>query len=358
MVEGNLLQSLPDRRLPGVAYRTLKVGSTWLLNSRLHDWYSLWLSFRSAACARKLPALLEGFAPEAVLAVAHGHLWVTAAEFAEQHGLPLHLIVHDDWPRVARPPAPFSGRIDQQFRRVYRAAASRLCVSPFMADDYRQRYGVEAQVLYPSRGQDAETFDGPPDRLQDNDRGLVCAFAGTINTPDYCRMLRILAECLEKYGGRLLIFGPMTVEQARTVGLDRPSIHFCGLLKSNELMNRLRSEVDVLFVPMSFAASDRANMEISFPSKLTDYTAVGLPMLVFGPAYCSAVRWARENRGVAEVVDTDDPVALDGAIRRLSNSPEHRVRLATAALTIGERFFSHAAGQSGLQAALLPARAA
>ncbi len=102
VVEGNFGKSLPERRLPGVAYETLQAGHTRLLNTRLHGWYSLWLSLRSAARARKVPALLGGFKPEAVLTVAHGHLWVTAAEFARHNRLPLHLIVHDDWPRVAR----------------------------------------------------------------------------------------------------------------------------------------------------------------------------------------------------------------------------------------------------------------
>jgi hypothetical protein len=62
---------------------------------------------------------------------------------------------------------------------------------------------------------------------------------------------------------------------------------------------------------MSFNAVDRANMEISFPSKLTDYTAVGLPLLIYGPHYCSAVQWARENPGVAEVVTADNAETLE-----------------------------------------------
>jgi len=109
-------------------------------------------------------------------------------------------------------------------------------------------------------------------------------------------------------------------------------------------MKRLRAEVDVLFVPISFAPSDREYSELSFPSKLTDYTAVGLPLLIHGPDYCSAVRWARENPGVAEVVIAEPIGALEAALRNLSQ-PGHRMALAEQALRIGEQFFAHAAGE-------------
>ena len=97
-------------------------------------------------------------------------------------------------------------------------------------------------------------------------------------------------------------------------------------------MVRFREEVDVLFVPMSFDPTDRPNMETGFPSKLTDYTSVGVPLLIYGPAYCSAVRWAGNNPGVAEVVDDENPKALTEALCRLAASPAHRIALGDAGL--------------------------
>ena len=108
-------------------------------------------------------------------------------------------------------------------------------------------------------------------------------------------------------------------------------------------MERMRAEVDVLLVPMSFSQLHASNMKLSFPSKLTDYTAVGVPLLICGPAYSSAVRWARENAGVAEVVDVADPAELLAAVDRLARDPGHRFRLAAQALEVGERMFSHQA---------------
>src|SRR5687768_10395858 len=108
-------------------------------------------------------------------------------------------------------------------------------------------------------------------------------------------------------------------------------------------MAGLREEADALFVPMSFDESDRANMEMAFPSKLADYTATGLPLLIYGPAYCSAVVWARDNQGVAEVVE--DKADLSDAINRLANDPSHRVALGKRALATGREYFTHARAQ-------------
>ena len=353
VIEGGLVRSSPEGRLTGVRYKKLSIGRTRMLTTRLHRWWSLLLTIRSLARTRQVQSLLDGFVPEAVLTVLHGHAWLTAAGFAQRHQLPLHLIVHDDWPSMAQFPRPFTEWLDKRFGRVYRTAASRLCVSPFMVQEYLRRYGVDGEVLYPSHAASANLFAAPPDRVRESKEKIVFAFAGTIASPGSCRLLRTLAECLEPHRGMLLIFGPLTPAQAASASLNLPNIRLCGLLKANDLAERLRSQVDVLVVPMSFAPQDRPNMEVSFPSKLTDYTSVGLPILIVGPRYCSAVRWAHENPGVAEVVDEDARAPLVAAIGRLVNNVEHRVSLGQGALTIGNRFFSASAAQGQLRRALL-----
>jgi hypothetical protein len=183
-------------------------------------------------------------------------------------------------------------------------------------------------------------------------RSLTVAFGGTIFARGYVLALRHLAQCLSIIGGRLLIFGPFTTADAEREGLAFGNVECRGPLSSGALMERFREEVDVLFVPMSFEPEDRPNMEIGFPSKLTDYTSVGLPLLIYGPEYCSAVCWARENPGVAELVDQPDPSRLAGAVQRLAESAESRWQLGQSALVAGEKYFSHRSARDTLHAAL------
>ncbi len=342
IVETNLMRSLPERRLRGVTYAELPLGHPRPLYTRFARGYRAWLTWRAAGRCRRLPGLLDGFQPQAVLTVTHGFAWRTAARFAAAHQLPLHLICHDDLPRCGDLPPHLHGWLDREFARAYRQAVSRLCVSPYMRDTYQARYGVPGEVLYPSRAADCPDHAAPPKRLREAPPTLTGAYAGSINSEGYARAVRQLAHGLAALGGRLLLFGPLRPEEIKSRGLDLPNVVVCGLVPFRELIERCRAEADFLYVPMSFDAHDRPNMELSFPSKLTDYTAAGLPLLIHGPDYCSAVRWATENPGVAGCVVLEEPSVLQGALQRMAEHPTLRFQLAAQALELGRQLFSHA----------------
>jgi glycosyltransferase involved in cell wall biosynthesis len=326
--------SQADRRLANVNYLSHAIANRRWLNTRFHPYAVAWFSEKGTRMGEKVSQSMNGFQVESVLTVAHGFGWLAAADIATKRKVPLHLMVHDDWPRVANVPPNFRKRLDEHFARVYRQARSRLCVSPSMSRVYQERYGKPAEVIYPSRAQDCPEFDGPPERLARQDKPFTIAFAGTINSDGYIRALMVLQEALKAVGGKLLIFGPST-----SVEFDPLVTDVCGLLTSSDLLMRLRNEADALFVPMSFDASDRANMEMAFPSKLADYTATGLPLLIYGPGYCSAVAWALENPGAAETIEAEDQ--LSSAVQRLAKDPGHRLALGKRALEVGRKYFTH-----------------
>ncbi|HEY6217578.1 MAG TPA: glycosyltransferase, partial [Pyrinomonadaceae bacterium] len=324
-------KSAISRRLPQVNYLSCQIGNQRWLNTRFHPYASAWFTQSAKRSAPKITQSLNGFAFESVLTVAHGFGWVAAAAIAERRNVPLHLIVHDDWPRVANVAPAFRNLLDKRFASVYRQAQSRLCVSPAMSRSYGERYGKPAQTIYPSRAAACDQYHEPPARLACNDHAFTIAFAGTINSAGYISALVALQEALKPIGGCLLIFGPTTSAEAQQLGLNDADVR--GLVSSSELLTSLRNEADALFVPMSFAVEDRINMEMAFPSKLADYTAAGLPLLIYGPNYCSAVTWARENAGIAMVVDSQPD--LRETIALLANNPDTRIALGRRALTVG-----------------------
>lgn len=322
--------SQPERRLPNVNYISHPIGKQRWLNTRFHPYAVAWFSQTGTRVGSRIAQSMNGFGCEAVLTVAHGFGWLAASGIASERNVPLYLLVHDDWPRVADIAPAFRDWLDARFARVYRQARSRLCVSPAMSRAYLERYGEPAAVLYPSRARECPDFAEPPARLARNGKPFTIAFAGTINSDGYVRALRALQAALTSVNGQLLIFGPQRIDLNADIR---------GLVSADELLNCLREEADALFVPMSFDPTDRANMELAFPSKLADYTATGLPLLIYGPGYCSAAVWARENEGVAEVVESE--AELSDAITRLANDPAHRVTLGQRALDVGRKYFSY-----------------
>jgi hypothetical protein len=180
---------------------------------------------------------------------------------------------------------------------------------------------------------------------------LTGVFAGTVAGPDCGDALAALARQLARVGGKLVIYGLFNRADAALLGLDLPNVEFPGLVPASVLRERCQKEADFLYVPMSFSENISVNMRLSFPSKLADYTEIGLPLLIRGPKYCSAVKWARKHPGVAEVVDTENEEELLQAVNRLSD-PRVRVTLAHEASRVGDLYFSHARAESMLFGAL------
>jgi glycosyltransferase involved in cell wall biosynthesis len=336
IIEGSTA-SASDRRLRGVHYGRCKPVLSRLTRTRIHHYVSPFATLCAPLQRISLTRLLRGFEPEAVITVVCGYTWATAAAYAERAGLPLHLVVHDDslnaegWGTVER------RIIHSRLSHWYPKAASRLCVSPYTAGEYHRRYNAIGDVLYPSRGTDTPVFTEPPDTLSQHFRPFTVAFAGTIY-PLYADALRRVAAALwATCAGRLLVYGPRPSESVRSL-LKEPNIELRGRLSSAELIQQCRREVHAMFVPMTYLREHRPNVEVAFPSKLADYTAMGLPLLIDGPEYCTAVRWARENPGVAEATTEGNIDGVAACLKRLQD-PAHRIRLAREAISRGNEYF-------------------
>jgi glycosyltransferase involved in cell wall biosynthesis len=330
--------SIPDRRISGVPYSRCKPMLSRLPSARVRSYISPLITLCAPMERTRLAKLLESFEPEAVITVVWGYTWATAAAYAERAGLPLHLIVHDDSPNAEGWGAMEQRVIHARLSHWYPRAASRLCVSPYTADEYRRRYNAMGDVLYPSRATDAPVFTEPPDSLAERCQPFTVAFAGTIYPLYVNGLLRIAAALRATCAGRLLVYGPKPSESVRSL-LQEPNIELRDRVSTADLIRQCRREAHAMFVPMTYLEEHRPNMEIAFPSKLADYTAMGLPLVIDGPEYCTAVRWARDNPGVAEVATDQTADALAGSVARLQD-PTHRVRLAQAAIYRGEQYFA------------------
>jgi hypothetical protein len=132
---------------------------------------------------------------------------------------------------------------------------------------------------------------------------------------------------------------------------DIKNVRHCGFISPAELAVRAGETADLLFAPMNFTDAGRRLAMTSFSSKLADYTAIGLPILVCGPEYCSAVRWAAESPGVAAVATRPTAEALTAALTPLAD-PAARLAMATRAAEVGGRMFGLAAAEATFLAAV------
>lgn len=337
IVEGNLAVSRPDRRLPEVEYSVLRIGIPRLTRSRFCGRQSDVMFTIAPWWARRLEAVVRAFQPEALLTIAHGSLWRAAAAVAAKHRLPLHLVVHDDIRRMSAVTPGQWAAVDDAFAAVYRQAASRLCISPFMERFYRDRLGVRGSVVAPIRAPGIPPYSGPAPAS--GRTSLVFAYTGSIHGGGYQGDLAPLARVLGQAGHRLHLIGGVTAANLPAFGLGFPNVSALGFLPAEGFHDRLRCDIDVMVIPMSFRPELAIDMQLAFPSKIADGTGIGVPLLVWGPPHCSAVRWAEDHADLAEVVATEDTAALAAAISRLE-SPAHRQCLGARAMAVGDREFA------------------
>ena len=353
IIETNIATSSAEKRLTNITYQTVSMVNQRMLNSRFTKAYSTLLLLAANYRLNPIKTLAQPFRPEAILTVAHGLSWLTAAALADALDIPLHLIVHDDWPSFTPVIDSFKTVAEKKFQAAYRQARSKFCVSPYMAEKYKENYGLEGTVLYPSRANDAPHFTSPPERVLDRRTAANFAYAGSIHSQGQANNLIALANVIRNHGGTLFIYSPLSSEGANQFGLDLDNIVQCPIIPSEQLIQELREKIDILFAPMNFDPGAKANMKLCFPSKLTDYTITGLPLLIWGPSYCSAIQWANSNPGVAETVEDPSEESLEKAVVKLLNDPEYRHQLAIAALNRGQEYFSHQSVQNQFYAQLI-----
>lgn len=289
------------------------------------------------AAPKWLAGQVDDFAPQAVLTAGVSAAWIGADGLARRLGVPLHVIIHDDhhyadfW---CRPLKPFGEKL---FGQTYRRAASRLCVSRPMEQEYEQRFGVGGDVLLPSRDAEAVVFDKPRAIASGAAKPAKIFYAGSITRQGF-REVDAIAGALQNHGHRLILYSGTKPPE----GFVPQHIERRDPVPAAELVQRLHEEAELLLLYTDFSSSMREVVKTLFPSKLVDYTAAAVPIMVVAPDYACIVDYLRSRPTAAELVTDNNPQVVASAIEHLLAQPEKRKMLAEGAVEAGLEDFEHA----------------
>ena len=343
------------KTLPGVKYYHWGARFPRLLHTRFSSLYCLWHFWRHNQILPLLTKVADLFQPEAVLSVSHVNAWLSAWRLSVARSIPFHLIAHDDYaftqllPKIARPWA------ERRFAEAYRGARSRFCISPAMAEIYRQRYDEPAEVMYPIRDLATSSYDQIACRTIHATGSLTFAYAGSIHGESTFSQIISFARITGELGHRMLVFTPQYIDLAARAKAASVLLDARAPLPVEELFDRLRKEADCLVVVQSHDA-DRLEISTLFPTKFADYSATGLPIIVWAPVYSALVDFLKEYADCAELVTDANVDLVRLAIMRLAASPERRRQLAKNAMQIGKNCFSPEIAWTLFKAALLRTR--
>jgi hypothetical protein len=170
--------------------------------------------------------------------------------------------------------------------------------------------------------------------------------------------LLALSRVMGAMGGHLDMYTNASAADLAAHGLVAPVVRRIGYLPTPaDTAERVGETAHALVVPASFDPRARTEMTTLFPSKLADYTAMGLPILIWGPPYASATRWAGQSPGSAVVISENSPALVEAAIAEIVADPAHAARLAGAGIEAGARYFERDAARHVLWSALASATA-
>ena len=288
--------------------------------------------------ARQADRLLDGFRPEVVLTVMqHGTWYDSAMAYARAKKIPLVTIVHDaneNFDKVCGWAKRAQRRADGRF---YRFARHRLCVSPEMEEFCFQKYGVRGEVMYPNR--DESLRPRPPEwnRELRNPPNLTVGFVGNVNY-GYGEALVEMLPALEQTGCQLRIWGPPPGQECRALA-ESANVRLEGFLPSPEVWEPVKMGCDAVILPYSSSERMKQLYSYHFPSKLPEYLALGMPIIITGPQYATGVLWGKRNIETASTCGSGDCGALLSLFQNLKKDAGWRNKLAAGAVELSRKEF-------------------
>ena len=297
--------------------------------------------------AHSLQHLLEGefilnevlaaarrFQPDVIFTIAGtwGSTTRMAEKLSKELGVPLATSFNDwfDFSIIIHP--AFRSILEQRFRSVYRNSDVAFCTSDGMKNALGPH--ANARVLFPTGGLRALKHSENSDPVE---TGSV-VFAGNLGNW-YGPMLENLVKASQ--GAKLetifRIYGDLAKWSAKFDKFAKSQNIFRGHLPFQKLLLELR-KADVLLLMMGFGKDFELIERTSFKTKFLDYLSVGRPVFVWGPPYCSAVRYAKEFDS-AEVCTEENPIhAAMGLSRLLTDSVRKKELAVNAERMYADRF--------------------
>jgi hypothetical protein len=226
----------------------------------------------------------------------------------------------------------YSWARERQRRRnaqVYQAAAARFCISPAMAERLRGDFDATGEVLYPIRSDDLTPREPAASAMLRTPARLTIGYAGGLSY-GYREGLEGILPGVEAAWAVLRVYSsaPPQIRSDRVV--------YGGFASDPlETWRKVQAECDVVLLPYGRVESYRDLHETHFPSKLTEYLGLGMPVLIAGPSYAAGVAWGLRNAQAALTLGEPSVPDVREACRRLHGDHSLRVRLAEAAILAG-----------------------
>lgn len=250
--------------------------------------HSLLRKLRVWLWAGEVQAWLGGRQPHAVLTYLSAFsdtLSLAAVGYAERYGTSLATISHDDVRCFAKETREGT-RAHRRHQWVMRHSQVGLFASPDLAACFSPG-GLCTRVLRPI----PEGWSQPAAWQRPGQGRSRIFYAGAI-WPAQCRLLRRIASVLDGCHARLVLLAHRS-EEVDALLADAPVEWVEPFAANRDALDYLVRTARGLVVSYSDTVAEMPWIATSFPSKLVEYSHLGLPCAIVAPADSAVGRWAR-----------------------------------------------------------------
>lgn len=217
----------------------------------------------------------------------------------ERFRIPLAIHIMDDWPSSIALNGFFNklyakSVIDDEFRKLLYIAKGHFAISKYMCDQYKERYGFEFMTF--NNCIDLE-FWSNKFRKKENEKFTIL-YAGRIGRGTSSSLLKI-ASAIEKLSNN----GFNVLLEVQTNDVDnlfaqlirgKAGTNFVERISYDKLPEKF-SSVDLLVLPIDFDHKNLKFIKYSMPTKVPEYMASFVPVLVVAPEETALSHFYKEN---------------------------------------------------------------
>ncbi len=215
---------------------------------------------------------------------------------------------------------------EELFARHLKRARLVFVISPVMADFYRERFGINARVLFGA----CDLAPMSSLALHHQAGELRLAYFGAVGDWQL-DALAVVAQNMAAAGATLDIYN--SLPELPDV-LRSGSVRLKGRIAPEKILETMQC-YDAVVLPASFRPALRHMTELNIATKMSECLASGTVTLAVGPTYAAMIRFL-QKRGAGLCVTDPSPAALATAFARLRDNKE-RARLIEAARELVEQ---------------------
>jgi glycosyltransferase involved in cell wall biosynthesis len=273
---------------------------------------------------------------EGIFTIPWGHFTIAAYLIHRITRLPIHMYVMDDPAGTRRALGHQPIMYSLFMPRLVRACRRVWGVSNGMCEYFEKTYGPKCLLLLPLL--DLQNFQYKSSgSARRTDGKFHVVFTGSIYSAQLDavrRLVRVLEKDINHEGDwgkamRLTLYTSVPAETLERLGLMGKNVRRDEV--KHDDISKAMAGADTAFLPLSFDPNMRHVVETSFPSKIAEYLAAGVPILAHAPPYSTVARYCREY-DCGLLVDEPNDASLRSALLRLATDAGLREGLSAKSL--------------------------